>query len=338
MKALRLVVVLMLTLAVAACGSGNSGGAGGQGAGAKPEAGGSRAKPEQSGGDTGSGQDKTIKHAMGSVTLKKQPERVVILFNGMVDNAVALGVKPVGAVESWEEKPWYNFLRDKMTGVKNLGEETQPNVEAIIALKPDLIIGAKSRHEKLYPQLSGIAPTLMLENVFDWKENLTLGAAALYKEKEAEQILKQWDKRVAEFKQQVGSSLGTTEISIVRFESDGSARFYVTGFAGTIFQELGLTRPKAQQVEGKTVVNLTSKEQMAQLDGDYIFDITRFVEGDEGRRQAHTSWTSHPLWKSLKGVKAGRYYPVDVVTWNLSAGALAAQSLLDDLYKYIGKK
>lgn len=284
---------------------------------------------------TGTGGERSVKHAMGTTVLKKKPERVVILFNGMTDNAVALGVKPVGAVESWEEKPWYLFMRDKMDGVKNLGEETQPNIEAIVALKPDLIIGAKSRHEKIYPQLSGIAPTVMTENVFDWKNNLKLGSEAMYMDQEAGKLLEQWDKRVAEFKQKAGK-LGATEISIIRFESDGSARMYITGFAGTILQELGLTRPKAQQVEGKTVINLTSKEQMPQLDGDYIFDITRFKEGDDSNKQTHSSWTTHPLWGTLKGVKGNHYYPVDVVTWNLSAGALAANSMLDDLSKYLG--
>jgi iron complex transport system substrate-binding protein len=255
-------------------------------------------------------------------------------FNGMVDISLALGVKPVGAVESWDQKPWYNFLRDKMAGVKNLGEETQPNLEAIIALKPDLIIANKSRHEKIYPQLNSIAPTLVTEEVFNWKANLKLSSQALYKEKEADEILSNWDKRVAEFKQKVGDKLKQTEVSIMRFEEDGSSRIYVTGFAGSIFQELGLSRPKAQQVEGKTVINLTSKEQMSQLDGDYIFDITQVGASDPGKAQTQNDWTSHPLWKNLKGVKAGNYYKVDVVTWNLSAGALAAQALLDDLYKY----
>jgi iron complex transport system substrate-binding protein len=145
---------------------------------------------------------------MSTVTLKKKAERVAILFNGMNDIAVHLGVKPAGAVESWEEKPWYNYLRANMDGVKSLGEENQPNVEAIIALKPDLIIGTKTRREKIYPQLTSIAPTIITEEIFDWKENLKIAADALYKQDEA---------------------------------------VYATGFAGTIFKELGLPRPLFQE-------------------------------------------------------------------------------------------
>ncbi|HTG69311.1 MAG TPA: iron-siderophore ABC transporter substrate-binding protein [Candidatus Udaeobacter sp.] len=336
MKRFKLLLVLMLSIAIAGCGTTGSNGSNG----AKNSGGTANAAETEAPAATGDAAEgsRTIEHAMGSATLEKKPERVVVLFNGMVDISVALGVKPVGAVESWDQKPWYEFLRDEMTGVENLGDENQPNIEAIIALKPDLIIGAKTRDEKIYPQLSAIAPTIITEEVFDWKENLKLAAKALYMDEQADKLLADWDQRVADFKQKAGDKLASTEVSVVRFEKDGTARFYATGFAGTIFKELGIGRPQAQMVEGKAVVNLTSKEQMEQLDGDYIFDITQIKEDEPSRAAAQTDWTSHPLWKNLKGVKNGKYLKVDVVTWNLSAGVLAANSMLDDLYNYFELK
>ncbi|WP_199624585.1 stalk domain-containing protein [Paenibacillus alkalitolerans] len=276
---------------------------------------------------------KTIKHEMGTVTLNGAPERVVVLFNGMVDIALTLGVKPVGAVESWVEKPWYHYIRSEMTGVKNLGAETQPNIEAIVALKPDLIIGSKLRHEKIYGQLSKIAPTIMTESVFDWKEHIKLAGVALNKEENANQFLQDWNARVAEFKQKMGSKAKSTEVSVIRFQPDGIARIYVSGFAGTILEEVGLSRPKAQQVEGKVVVDLSSKEQIPMLDGDVIFDITSSWGNNEGFKTAE-DWTSSPLWKNLKGVKNAKFYDVNDITWNMSGGARAAKMMLDDLFFY----
>lgn len=335
MRALQMMMVLLLTLAVTACGASTTGGNVSTGsATTSPEA----AKPKDQAQSTAATAEKTIKHAMGTATLKKKPERVVVLFNGMTDIATHLGVKLVGSVESWEEKPWYNYLRANMEGVKNLGEETQPNVEAIIALKPDLIIGTKARHEKIYPQLASIAPTVITDEIFDWKANLKIAADALYKQEEGAKILSDWDKGVAEFKQKAGDKLAKTEVSIIRFERDGNARFYATGFAGTIFKELGLPRPKAQIVEGKAVVNITSKEQMSQLDGDYIFDITRLNANEPTVEKSMTDWTSHPLWKNLKGVKNGKYHKVDTITWNLAGGSMAAKSMLGDLYNYFDIK
>lgn len=276
---------------------------------------------------------RTLKHAMGSTTLSSVPKRVVVLFNGQVDITLTLGVKPVGAVESWVQTPWYHYLRADMSGVKNLGSELQPNIEAIVGLKPDLIIGSKTRHEKIYGQLSAIAPTLFVEEVFGWKANMDLEAKALNKEDKADAFMKNWNKRVADFKKKIGDK-ANQEISIIRFQDDNTARFYITGFAGTIFKELGLKRPKAQKEDGnKVLVNLTTQEQIPLMDGDIIFDITSsYGEGKEFKSQQE--WQKNPLWENLKGVKNGKYYKVNDITWNMSGGATAAMMLLDDLYFY----
>ncbi|CAH1197909.1 putative siderophore-binding lipoprotein YfiY [Paenibacillus plantiphilus] len=337
MKAVQLLVLLVALITAAGCGGSNTN-QGSQTGESKPTKGTTNEQaavqsPETSGAEAAG--ERTIQHAMGTATIKGEPKRVVVLFNGMVDITVALGVKPAGAVESWEEKPWYEYLRASMDGVENLGEETQPNMEAIVALKPDLIIAAKSRHEKIYSQLKDIAPTIVLDKLFDWKANLAVAADALGKKDEAAKMMEDWNNSVADFKAKLGDKLNGKEMSIVRFESDGTARFYVSGFAGELFDELGLARPEAQQVEGKTAVTLNTKEQMGQLDGDYIFDISRTSEEDA---KTKADWTSHPLWNNLRGVKDGNYFLADPIIWNLGGGSTAAKLLLQDLYTFFGLK
>ncbi|WP_239617990.1 stalk domain-containing protein [Cohnella mopanensis] len=276
---------------------------------------------------------RTITHAMGTTTLTSAPKRVVVLFNGMVDISLTLGVKPVGAVESWVQAPWYHYLRSDMGGVKNLGSELQPNMEAIVALKPDLIIGAKPRHEKIYGQLSKIAPTLLADQLFDWKANMNMAALALNKEDKSTAFMNDWNKKVADFKSKIGSRAANTEVSIVRFYDDNSARIYVSGFAGSVLQELGLSRPKSQQSKDKVFIDLASQEQIPQIDGDIIFNITSSNNGgDEFKTQEE--WQKNPLWSNLKGVKNGKYYQVNDITWNMSGGATAAKMMLDDLFFY----
>jgi iron complex transport system substrate-binding protein len=275
---------------------------------------------------------KVIAHAMGKTKLNGTPQKVVVLFNGMVDISLTLGVKPVGAVESWVQKPFYNYLRNQLNGVKNLGLETQPNLEAIIALKPDLIIGSKMRHEKIYSQLSNIAPTIMTEDVFSWKENLKMASGALNKEAVGQKFLADWNKQVADFKKKMGSRL-KTEVSLVRFDPD-HARIYYTGFAGTIIEEVGLARPESQRVKDKVIAKLTSKEQIPLMDGDIIFNFTSDWKGDGDVFKTQNEWTSHALWKNLNAVKKGKVYEVNDVTWNMSGGAMAAKDMLDSLYFY----
>ena len=85
---------------------------------------------------------------------------------------------------------WYPHIKDKMKDIKLSETESQINVEAIAALKPDLIIGNKMRHEKVYEQLKGIAPTVFAETLRgEWKDNFKFYAKALNKEKEGQKAI-----------------------------------------------------------------------------------------------------------------------------------------------------
>ena len=56
-----------------------------------------------------------------------------------------------------------------------MGDLLEPNLEAIAAARPDLILTSKVRHEAIYDQLSAIAPTIMSESAgAGWKDNIRL--------------------------------------------------------------------------------------------------------------------------------------------------------------------
>lgn len=273
---------------------------------------------------------RVVRHAMGDTKVKGTPEKVVTLFQGATDAALLLGVKPVGAVESWIEQPWYNYIRDKMEGVTNLGSENQPNLEEIVALKPDLIIASKTRHEEIYSQLSAIAPTVMTEEVHLWKDSLHLTAEALNKQDEEEKFLAEWADKIADFQEKMGDKL-KLEVGIVDFRAD-HARIVYTGFSALVLDELGIARPVNQQGAEDWGVKLASKENIPQMDADIIFDQTS-LSRDDGRLDLRKEWTEHPLWKNLRAVQHNRVYEVDTAVWNNGSGPLAAMEMLEDLYE-----
>ncbi len=278
---------------------------------------------------------RVIDHAMGSTEITGNPQRIVVLYQGATDSLLAFDKKPVGAVESWIQKPWYNYIRSEMDGVTNIGSETQPNLENIVELNPDLIIGSKLRHEKIYNKLNAIAPTVMSETVYEWKETVNLIGKAIGEEEKAQKIINDWDQRANQFKEKVGSKIDS-EVSIVRFMTD-HARIYYTGFAGSILKDVGLKRPENQRKD-KWGIKLTSKESIPNMNGDVIFDITDDYSGDKTSFKTREEWQNHPLWNNLKAVKNGNVYQVDSVIWNMGGGAIAADKLLDDLYKYFEVK
>ncbi|MET3507820.1 ABC transporter substrate-binding protein [Halalkalibacter oceani] len=273
-----------------------------------------------------------IIHPLGTTVIEGTPERIVTLYQGATDAANALGIVPVGAVESWEEAPVYEYLRPELENMAIVGVETQPNVEEIAKLEPDLIVASHIRHEEIYEQLSQIAPTVVNETIYDFKESLQLLADATNNEEKAEEILSAWDERVADFQTKIKEKLGDEwpiNAAVLNFRAD-HARIYVTGFAGSILQELGFTSSEQQLALNEDIIMLNDKESIPDMNADvfYVF----YYDSDPAVQQAFEEWTSHPLWDSLDAVKKDQVYIVDEVIWNLAGGVQAANLMLDDIY------
>jgi iron complex transport system substrate-binding protein len=284
---------------------------------------------------------RVIEHAMGKTEIKGTPQKIVTLYQGATDVAVALGVKPVGVVESWVEKPMYKYLMDDLKDIPIVGLETQPNLEEIAKLKPDLIIASKLRHEKIYDQLSQIAPTVTHETVFKFKDTVELMGKAMDKEAEANELLSDWNNRVTDFKEKIAAKLGSEwpiEASVLNFRAD-HARIYVTGYAGDILDELGFIRSAYQQEEaekGSVVLKLTDKESIPNMNAEVFFLFISDPGQDEAVQKTYQEWTNHPLWQNLDAVKAGQVYEIDEVAWNMAGGMISANTMLDQLYEHFG--
>lgn len=149
----------------------------------------------------------TIPHAMGESEVPVNPQRVVVLDTGELDNALALGASIIGAPVA-EAREYQAYLADQLDGITDTGAISEPSLETILTLKPDLILGSKQRHEALYEQLSAIAPTVFTESLrVPWQDNFNLHAEALGKNTEAEALLTAYDARTAEIKAALGDKM-----------------------------------------------------------------------------------------------------------------------------------
>ncbi|HDR7704328.1 TPA: ABC transporter substrate-binding protein [Bacillus thuringiensis] len=274
----------------------------------------------------------TVEHAMGKTEVPANPKRVVILTNEGTEALLELGVKPVGAVKSWTGDPWYPHIKDKMKDVKVVGDEGQVNVETIASLKPDLIIGNKMRHEKVYEQLKAIAPTVFSETLRgEWKDNFKFYAKALNKEKEGQKVVADYESRMKDLKGKLGDKVNQ-EISMVRFMPGDVRIYHGDTFSGVILKELGFKRPGDQNKDDFAERNV-SKERISAMDGDVLFYFT-FDKGNEKKgSELEKEYINDPLFKNLNAVKNDKAYKVDDVIWNTAGGVMAANLLLDDIEK-----
>ncbi|HYG57641.1 MAG TPA: iron-siderophore ABC transporter substrate-binding protein [Symbiobacteriaceae bacterium] len=276
--------------------------------------------------------ERTVKHALGETKVKGTPTRIVVLDTGEMDIAFALGIKPIGAVIAGAESDYPAYLRDKIDGITRLGTIAEPNLETIASLQPDLILTNTLRHEKIYDKLSQIAPTVVGVRPNLWKENLAIYADALGKAKEGEKLLNDYNKRLEDFKAKMGDSVGTTKISIIRSMPDHARVYQNVSFSGSIIKEAGLARPESQDKDA--VFAKVTEEQIPDMDGDAIFVLYY----GKAKGDSLAKFFKNPLWAQLNAVKAGKVFDVDDGHWGLGLGPMAANLVLDDLFKFLTTK
>lgn len=274
----------------------------------------------------------TVTHAMGETTIKGEPKRIVVLTNEGVEALLTMGVTPVGAVEAYTGDTWYEHTAEQLKDTKPVGKESEPSLEAIAALKPDLIIGNKMRHEKVYEQLSKIAPTVFAETLRgDWQENFKLYSKAINKEEVGQEKLDAYNNRIEEMKVSLGGKT-QQEVSMVRFMAGDVRIYHKDTFSGVILEQLGFARPAEQDVADFAEKGVT-KERIPAMDGDILFYFT-YETGDKEATKLEEEWINDPLFQNLEVAKANKVFKVDDTIWNTAGGYIAAQLMLDDLEKH----
>ncbi|WP_211245652.1 ABC transporter substrate-binding protein [Actinomadura oligospora] len=287
-----------------------------------------------SGDSSASGATHLVKHAMGETRVPDDPKKIVVLDTDKVDTLATLGLTPAGATVPDQQAGMPKYLGPGLAKVKSVGTTQQPDVEAIAALKPDLILGSKFRMEKYYSQLSKIAPTVFTDQVgITWKQNFLLDAEAVGKKAEGERRLKEYEDRA----RQVGRSFGDPaklKVSVIRFMPDEIRQYGPDSFSGIVLRDTGLSRPDAQMLKDKSDKRFAplSPERVDQADGDFVFVAAYGAKAADA--QAKT--TTGPLWQRLSAVKAGHTKVVDDEIWMTGIGVTAAGKILDDLTANLG--
>ncbi|MFF0449107.1 ABC transporter substrate-binding protein [Streptomyces sp. NPDC004609] len=288
-------------------------------------------------GDAASGGTRTVQTAMGEVKVPTAPERVVVLDTAELDSAITLGVKPVGSTHADVDGGFLGYLpEDEVAGIKDVGEMMTPNMEAIAALKPDLILTSKVRHGTRYEALSKIAPTVMTETTgYPWKENFQVHAQALNKPAEAKKAVAAYEARAAEVTTALGgpAKAAATKVNVVRFVEGADVRIYgKQNYIATILADAGLGRPPVADRAKDGFSYDVSPEKIDLADADAVFHTT-YGDPDKARQ---TQVLNSGLWKNMKAVKTGKVFTADDELWIQGIGYTAAGKILDDLAARLG--
>lgn len=99
----------------------------------------------------------TLQHESGALSFEQPPQRIVALNWAATEMLLGLGIEPVAIAEREGYRAWANHP-PLPEGVADVGTRREPNLEAISALKPDLILVSSDLNTML-PALESIAPT-----------------------------------------------------------------------------------------------------------------------------------------------------------------------------------
>lgn len=277
---------------------------------------------------------RTIETLYGDVTVEGQPERVVTLYEGALDSAIAVGVQPVGAIITRGGQHVAGYIREAAGDIAIVGAPGETNLEAVLALQPDLILATRQTSRDQYELLSQMAPTIVLDVPMfrpdTWKQELAGFARALGREDQANDVIGRVEHRAEEVREQVTGSIPQQQrdTSLVRWMPQGPLVMSEDLFSATVLASAGFEVEDGDIVkEGRPHSQPLSQENLSLMDQEWIFLATINDDGREALEAARRS----PAFKRLKAHSNDRVVPVDGHLWTSASGPLAALAILDDI-------
>ena len=273
----------------------------------------------------------TVKDAKGEFTLDKTPSRVVALEYSFVDALAQVGVSPVGVADDNKVDRILPQVREKITAWQSVGTRSQPSLEVIASLKPDLIIADPSRHTAVFEELKKIAPTVMFDSRHEsYQENLETAQKIgdlVGKSSEMKAKINEHNDYIANIAKNLGvqgkkASFGTSREDKFNIQNDN-------GYVGSFLTTLGFAPTKLNSDQAFVEINL---EQLVMEKQEYLF-IAHYRDESIARK-----WEAEPLWKAIPAVKANHVYSVDSDMWARGRGLEASKIMAKQIEGFVKQK
>lgn len=309
-----LALVAILALLVAACGGDDEDGA----TAAAPA---TTAPDEEGDGDraptTTAATDTTVEaagprsvdHARGTTEMPADPQRVVALGEEfLLADLLTLDVPVIASTATVPDAGFVGVDPALTGGIEPLSA-TEPDLEGLAALRPDVIVATAFVWDEVGGDLLGrIAPTIAVGGD-DWRADVELLGAAFGAEASATEALAAYDRAVADGR----AALEGAEVSLATIYPGPSPAAWVDGPSNVpaVLIDLGVTLvPGADAVgDARNGRAFLSLEQLGLLAAPrLVLSQSDLVEGES---EAVEAIADTPLWRTLPAVAAGEVVTID---------------------------
>jgi len=260
--------------------------------------------------------------------------KIASLSTHLTNNLLALGITPVGSVLGGKAKDFLAHVKDRLKDTKKLGVAAEPDMEALLALQPDLIYADEAFASKDLSKYEKIAKTkvISLDNG-TWRDHLLEMGKDLNREQQAKDFINQYQTQSEHVKELIKKEIGDGTVMAIRVSAKELRVFGMGRPMGPLFyDDLGLKPAKGVEKISKAY-EVISQEVLPDYDPDAIFVM---VNVEDDAKKVFEQLQQNPLWQGLKAVKANHVYFVTEQPW-LDYSALGRKMTLDEAEKIFAK-
>ncbi len=250
------------------------------------------------------------------VVLTERPQRIVSLSPSYLGMIEAVGGSLIGRASSK-----VGTVPAVFADVPEVGLVYNINMEALVALKPDLVLAGRNQHDKFVPLMesNGIKVIELDAKTYEEVRQTVALLGRIYGKEEAaaaENAL--LDKEIAAVKAKLPKDK-KTRIVIMHATASAVTVEGSRSVAGCAAALLGLQNVAAQALGGRADKTPYSMESLVAQDPDLIF-ITSMGKPAEIQNRLRMDFRENPAWNSLRAVQAGRVYVLPEELFLLNPG------------------
>lgn len=264
-----------------------------------------------------------------TITMKAAPKRVVELSAPLLNMAYAVGGTSVARPETSSPIP------EEAKSLPTLGHVQNINMETLVGMKPDLVLGEKNQNSKLESLLKSNKIPYLLIQYDGINDNVPLlrFMGQLYDQKaKADNVIKTYEDSVKAVEDKAAAKT-PAKVAVLRATGKDVTAETPKSICASMVEMLKMdnviTSHKDIKLDSKTVPY--SLEQLSADDPDTIFIVTMGRQ-DEINKKLDESMRNNPSWAHLKAVQNKHVYLLEPDLFLMNPGIRTPEAM-EKLYK-----
>ncbi|PYI54305.1 ABC transporter substrate-binding protein [Paenibacillus flagellatus] len=237
------------------------------------------------------------------VVLNRKPERIVVLNTELLQLFEQVGGTMVGRATA----PGVP-VPERAKAAEEVGLISQVNMERVLGLKPDLVIGEPLFHTQLAPTMeqAGIPfAILTIKTMDDMRDNALLLGDIVGQADAAAAGVSRMNERIKQITDRVPDTKPT--YALLTFMMNTVSLQKGSSIALDVADRLNMRNVAGSVESGLATESVPfSMEKLVELDPDFLFFVVHGTD-EEGRQALRSNLQSNGAWTALRAVKADKY-------------------------------